>query len=48
MDAAMEQKPYYRTTIESPVGKITLGSDGESLVGLWTDGQRHFGGYCAK
>ena len=43
MDAAMEQKPYYRTTIESPIGKITLGSDGESLVGLWTDGQRHFG-----
>ena len=43
MDAAMEQKPYYRTTIESPVGKITLGSDGESLVGLWTDGQRYFG-----
>ena len=36
-------KVYYKTTIESPIGKITLGSDGESLVGLWTDGQRYFG-----
>ena len=27
-------KVYYKTTIESPIGKITLGSDGESLVGL--------------
>ena len=35
-------KVYYKTTIESPIGKITLGSDGESLVGLWTDGQRYF------
>ena len=36
-------KVYYKTTIESPIGKITLGSDGESLVGLWIDGQRYFG-----
>lgn len=36
-------KPYYKTTIESAIGEITLGSDGESLVGLWTDGQRYFG-----
>jgi len=36
-------KVYYKTTIESPIGKTTLGSDGESLVGLWTDGQRYFG-----
>ena len=36
-------KVYYKTTIELPIGKITLGSDGESLVGLWTDGQRYFG-----
>ena len=34
---------YYRTTMESPLGKITLGSDGENLVGLWTEGQRNFG-----
>ena len=37
------EKPYYKTTIESPIGKITLGSDGERLVGLWTEGQRYFG-----
>ena len=26
---------------ESPLGGITLGSDGESLVGLWFDGQKY-------
>lgn len=36
-------KSYFKTTIESPIGKITLASDGERLVGLWTDGQRYFG-----
>lgn len=40
---SIKEKPYYKTTIESVIGKITLGSDGESLVGLWTDGQRYFG-----
>lgn len=40
---SIKKKPYYKTTIESVIGKITLGSDGESLVGLWTDGQRYFG-----
>ena len=39
----ISKKVYYKTTIESPIGKITLGSDGESLIGLWTDGQRYFG-----
>lgn len=34
---------YYKTIIDSPIGKITLGSDGENLVGLWTAGQRFFG-----
>ena len=27
----------------SPLGGITLASDGEALVGLWFDGQKHFG-----
>lgn len=27
----------------SPIGGITLSSDGESLTGLWFDGQKHFG-----
>ena len=28
---------------KSPLGGITLASDGESLTGLWFDGQKHFG-----
>ena len=28
---------------ESPLGGITLASDGERLTGLWFDGQAHFG-----
>lgn len=28
---------------ESPLGGITLSSDGEALTGLWFDGQKHFG-----
>lgn len=27
---------------QSPLGNITLASDGEALTGLWFDGQRHF------
>lgn len=27
----------------SPLGGITLASDGDALIGLWFDGQRHFG-----
>ncbi|MCR4884562.1 MAG: methylated-DNA--[protein]-cysteine S-methyltransferase [Clostridiales bacterium] len=27
----------------SPLGGLTLASDGEALVGLWFDGQKHFG-----
>lgn len=27
---------------ESPLGGITLGSDGNSLIGLWFDGQKYF------
>lgn len=27
----------------SPIGGITLASDGEAIVGLWFDGQKHFG-----
>lgn len=28
---------------DSPFGGITLGSDGEALIGVWFDGQRYFG-----
>lgn len=33
---------YYQTTCESPIGILTMVSDGTSLVGLWTQGQQHF------
>lgn len=35
---------YYITTCSSPFGILTLGSDGEKLIGLWKDGQKYFGG----
>lgn len=35
---------YYETTYQSPVGLITLASDGENLVGLWLEGQKYYGG----
>lgn len=34
---------YYRTTYASPVGIITLASDGSSLVGVWNEGQKYHG-----
>lgn len=30
------------TRYHSPLGAMTLASDGERLIGLWFDGQRHF------
>lgn len=32
----------YRFHLESPLGGITLASDGEALTGLWFDGQKFF------
>ena len=32
----------YTAHYHSPLGGITMASDGEVLVGLWFDGQRHF------
>lgn len=34
----------YTTTFSSPVGLLTLGSDGEYITGLWIEGQKYFGG----
>ncbi|MDR1621826.1 MAG: methylated-DNA--[protein]-cysteine S-methyltransferase [Synergistaceae bacterium] len=34
---------YYSTTYQSPVGELTLASDGQNLVGLWTDRQKYRG-----
>lgn len=33
----------YTHAYVSPLGEITLASDGEALVGLWFAGQKHFG-----
>ena len=33
----------YVTSYRSPLGAITLASDGEVLTGLWFDGQKYFG-----
>ena len=33
----------YQTTLPSPVGLLTLASDGTSLTGLWLKGQKYFG-----
>ncbi len=33
----------YKHSYASPLGAITLACDGEAIVGLWFDGQRHFG-----
>lgn len=34
---------YYSTTYASPVGVLTLASDGKNLSGLWMEGQKYFG-----
>lgn len=34
---------FYSTTYPSPIGDITLATDGENLVGLWMAGQKYFG-----
>ncbi len=33
----------YTATYPSPVGKITLASDGDSIIGLWIEGQKYYG-----
>ena len=33
---------FYKTDYNSPVGNITLGADGEHIVGLWIKGQKYF------
>ncbi len=35
---------FYKTDYTSPIGGITLGSDGKNIVGLWLEGQKHFAG----
>lgn len=35
-------KTYYYT-YQSPLGTMTMGSDGEALIGLWFNGSKYFG-----
>ncbi len=35
---------YYVANYSSPIGQLTLASDGASLIGLWMEGQKYFGG----
>ena len=36
---------YYIDYYDSPLGRITLGSDGDALIGLWLECQKYF---CSK
>lgn len=38
-----EEPMNYTQHYSSPLGGITLASDGQSLTGLWFDGQKYFG-----
>lgn len=33
----------YKTYYSSPIGSITLASDGENIIGLWMEGQKYYG-----
>ena len=39
---------YYSTTYSSPVGTITIASDGKNLIGLWNEGQKYHGNTIFK
>lgn len=32
----------FTTYYDSPIGRMTLASDGENLIGLWIEGQKYF------
>ena len=38
----------YTTRDHSPLGPLTIASDGRSLTGLWLDGQKYFGGTLGR
>ena len=38
----------YINSYLSPLGPITMSSDGTALTGLWFDGQKYFGGTIIK
>lgn len=38
----------YTHHYDSPLGEITMASDGEALTGLWFDGQKYFAAGIGK
>lgn len=44
----MTNKTIYETSLTSPLGEITLASDGTNLLGLWLPGQNHHGATLFK
>ena len=38
----------YAAVYASPIGQLTMSSDGEKLIGLWLAGQKYFGGTVPK
>lgn len=43
-----EEAMLYSTHYSSPLGSVMLASDGDNLVGLWLEGQKHFAGTVAE
>lgn len=39
---------YYSTAYPSPLGGLTLAGDGDTLIGLWKDGQKYHGGLALE
>lgn len=39
---------YFKTDYSTPIGKVTLASTGEDIVGLWMEGQKYHGGTVGK
>lgn len=39
---------FYETTYQAPIGPLTLCSDGDSIVGLWMEGQKYYGGAISE
>ncbi len=43
MSETLDRKQDLTTSYDSPLGTMTLASDGDALTGLWFDGQKYFG-----
>lgn len=39
---------YDMTTYSSPIGKLTLASDGQNLIALWLEDQKYYGGTVSE